>query len=98
MNKILIMVLLLFSLPAFASGLSSGSGITMRGVSCTAVSTASSTSPQTATCPAGYTITGQVCTNATAATPAQPTINFAAGTTTCTAGSGNVTATAICCH
>lgn len=95
---LLIICLLLLSVPSFASGLSSGSGITLRGLSCLSVATSSGASPQTATCPAGYSITGQVCTNATAATAAQPTINFVTGSTTCTSSAGNVTATAICCH
>lgn len=97
--KKFILFIILFALPASASGLSNGTGLTMSNISCTTIATASAASPQTAICSAGYYITGGICLDATAATVAQPTtVGGIGGSITCTAAATNVTATAYCCH
>lgn len=96
--SLIVISFLTWSFTAHAAGLSVGTGITATGVQCTSVVAGAGASPQTATCPAGYWITGQVCTDATAASVAQPTITPGlGGAAICTAAAGNVTATAICC-
>lgn len=95
----ILIFLLFFPAIAYAAGLSGNSGISSVGITCVTVATASAASPQTATCAAGFYITGGICTDATVASIAQPTtIGGLGGSITCTAAATNVTATAYCCH
>lgn len=98
--KYFVLLLCLFPSMAFASGLSGGSGLSNTSVSCTSVSTSSGASPQTATCPAGYYITGASCVNATAATACQisTVVGGIGGAATVTSSAGNISVTAYCCH
>lgn len=95
-----IFLFILISFPSYAIGLSGASGLSNTGISCTTVVSATGASPQTATCAAGYYITGASCVDATVATACQIStiVGGLGGAATVTSSAGNVTVTAYCCH
>ena len=100
MKKILLIICLSWCLPAYAGGMSNGSGLTMNNVTCTTVVTGPGSSPQTATCAAGFFLTGLGCGNSVNTDISAPTsiTGGSGGSVTCSSNAGNVTTTAICCH